>query len=194
MPTSGKRRHESIQRNLVDGDVTSVVAALKAGADPNFEFEGDLPLIFHVVVGHTLAVKALIEAGADVNKSSNHANNGITALHAASALGRHESAILLLSVPEIELDKITNSGETPLDIARRTFKRYSSNEIISPHEFVPPIDSGKVIHHLEQAEKGIFPNPNDFGLKLPNKDIQPSFKRTFRNFADRQNKTANWVR
>lgn len=88
---------------------------IKMGCSVNSlnEFK-ESPLITACSYGHTLVVKVLLDAGADVKHSD---SKGITALHAALLKGDIDLVELLLATPGIIVDAQGINGITPLMVA-----------------------------------------------------------------------------
>ena len=98
---------------------------IKAGADVNTpDRYGDTPLILAVMDGGGLpkvgTVKALVEAGADVNKVCENFKK--TPLHWAAVGGCTDIARILVDAGS-RLNKINRERETPLQVAKRQMKR-----------------------------------------------------------------------
>lgn len=95
--------------------LTGVVQLLLARGVPVNDSGADgAPLDEAAWNGHADAARALIAAGANVNRRNEE--TGATALHAAAAKGHTEVAQLLLDA-HADLDALDNSGATPLDDA-----------------------------------------------------------------------------
>ena len=95
------------------GDVNAIVRAVEAWADIDkggAEF-GVTPLCWAALLGHTEAVEALLEQGADVNTRN---RDGATALHGAAFFGRVKTVDLLLK-RDADVNARNHSGDTPMD-------------------------------------------------------------------------------
>jgi len=96
---------------------TSLMTALiEAGADKNLaNNDGETPLHWAAMTGTFLAVKALADAGADLNVQD--AQLGNTALHAAVS---HDDIVLIhyLMSKSVRTDLRNNAGLTALELAQ----------------------------------------------------------------------------
>ena len=126
-------------------DVTELEKLISAGVDVNVRINGDdwPPLISAITVENLSAVKALIDAGADINLASKNGgtplhfsngavtqtllehgakvnacnNRGWTPLHSAAFFGRVDAVKMFLS-GGAELSAKTDVGKTALEIAQ----------------------------------------------------------------------------
>ncbi|KAI8533231.1 hypothetical protein RHMOL_Rhmol11G0281400 [Rhododendron molle] len=106
---------------------------------------GRTALLFVSGLGSEPCVKALAEAGADINHRENSA--GLTALHMAAGYVKPGVAKLLIELgadPEAEDDK----GRTPLDLAREVLK---ATPMGNPMQFARRLGLENVIKVLEEA-------------------------------------------
>lgn len=106
---SRKPLHIQLNKAIELGDLSKVSQLLAAGADPNKPYDGEPPLFYASILGHTEIVKKLLEAGAIVDTPN---KNGETALYAASGQWEIEIVRLLLAAGA-DVDR-RSYGKTPL--------------------------------------------------------------------------------
>jgi len=104
------------------GDLAKVLLLLAAGADRNYEVDVDgpwlgfSPLAVASQRGHLGVMRALLTAGASVNKAESQ--YGMSSLWIAAAAGRVQSVAFLLSSGAI-VNQCTLDGNTALTVASR---------------------------------------------------------------------------
>jgi cytohesin len=133
-----------------------------AGADPWLEPHPGGTTLLHWAAwgGHADIVRAVLQAGADVNAAvHNELGDGYTPLMTATAFGRCAAARLLLEAGA-DPRAATRSGETALEIARRTQQR-------------------KLVKLLEEAS-GARPATRTFKTASE----EPAFQQALRRLAD----------
>lgn len=98
------------------GDLKSTEKLIEAKVDLNIQDSktGKTPLHEAVIEGHKNVVRALMDAGADVNIQD---KNGNTPLHIAIGLGRIDVALALIEAENIRLDIKDSDNKTPFDLA-----------------------------------------------------------------------------
>ncbi len=95
-------KHTTLRDQLIEGvqagDISTVVKALKAGADVNNarDEDGVMALLYAIKNNHKDIAELLLRYGADVNAQSAKQNNGPTALMLASDRGHKDIVELLL--------------------------------------------------------------------------------------------------
>ena len=78
---------------VYEGDTKGVQRALRRGANPNAQYRGTPALLWAVQQNHLSVVKALVAAGASLNRRDNH---GLTPLDQAAGGGMVEIVRFLL--------------------------------------------------------------------------------------------------
>jgi len=108
-PPPGVGLHEAV----IQGDLEAIRQHIAAGSDLNQKepLGGASPLIAAAAFGQTAAVRALIEAGADVNTRN---NEGSTPLHTAAFLC-HTEIVEVLLANGAEKAARNNAGATALE-------------------------------------------------------------------------------
>ena len=108
--------HTELMRAALEGETKTVDRLLKSGTSVNEkDDEGRTALMFAVTNIHTDIVKHLLEHGADVDAA---ANDGSTALLLAVSAGATEIVRDLLSKGADPSAKFTQTGKTPLMVAK----------------------------------------------------------------------------
>ena len=108
---------EALHQAAKAGDVTTLKAALDAGADVNrLDGKGWTALMHAVNKGNVLIVESLVEVGADVDVQ---APDGATALFMAAVLG-HPKIVELLMKANADISIQGPKGMTAVDAARLT--------------------------------------------------------------------------
>lgn len=99
---------------LVERDATDGIALLlQAGADPNVMEDGIRPLVAAAIARDTVAIEALLKAGAEVDATD---GRGVTAL-TASILAGNDDAVRVLLDYGASLQRVDDDGATPLHVA-----------------------------------------------------------------------------
>ena len=145
-----------------DGDVRKIRSALDNRVDINVQtVRGYTPLMLAAVMGHSEAVKLLVERGADVNIRDNFGNNVV-------ALARDEASLKIIAEAGAEIDSPDKYGVTPVmfpvfpakipvlaelgaDINRKTLAEDSALTLAADH------DNYEVVEALLRA--GADPSP-----------------------------------
>ena len=108
---------EALHQAAKAGDVTTLKAALDAGADVNrLDGKGWTALMHAVNKGNVLIVESLVKVGADVDVQ---APDGATALFMAAVLG-HPKIVELLMKANADISIQGPKGMTAVDVARLT--------------------------------------------------------------------------
>ncbi|KAK3087053.1 hypothetical protein FSP39_001051 [Pinctada imbricata] len=111
----GKDFEHRLAEAAGNGDSMTVLKILSFKVDPNSRDENRVPAITRASTdGHFEIVNMLIDAGANVNITSNY---NVTPLHAA-AKGQHINCVKHLLLGGAKLTNMTTSGITPMDIAK----------------------------------------------------------------------------
>jgi len=175
-----RTEQNQINKELVEAikkDAIKIPKIIKDGATLGLgfaqEYGSATPLHIAAAENNFLAAKYLMEAGADVNAKDNK-NDETPLMYAAKKAQSPEVTLLLLSHPDIDVkaktkpvvratagSSVTLPGETARDIAGTMY-------------------ANSVSKLLKDAEKGIRPSPEEFGLKLPlkKKSMTEHAKRT----------------
>ncbi|TDC36527.1 ankyrin repeat domain-containing protein [Micromonospora sp. KC213] len=115
-----KKLTARLMESLLRDDLPTVLALLRAGADPNAaDRDGTTPLYLAAVHNGRAAVRILLDAGADPNVESGRGEEG-TPLTGAAAWG-HDDAVreLLEQGADPTLREDRGSGLSPLEWAVR---------------------------------------------------------------------------
>ncbi|MFG2041629.1 ankyrin repeat domain-containing protein [Dactylosporangium sp. NPDC048998] len=115
-----KKLTTRLMASLLRDDLPGVLAALRAGADPNAPGrDGTTPLYLAAVQSAPAAVRLLLEAGADPDLESGRGEQG-TPLTGASAWGSTDVVrVLLAHGADPNLREDHGNGLSPLDWAVR---------------------------------------------------------------------------
>lgn len=141
---------EQLEAAIYANDAAKVTAAVKAGANPNGGTYGGHYLGIAATHNYDKAVKALVEAGADVNRSS---SGGWTAVMAAADNGHLEVLKYLVS-KKADLNARTRQGRTPLMRASYHGKTEVAQYLIAQGAKVNDTDSNGVTALMLAAQAG----------------------------------------
>jgi len=137
---------------------------IKNGAKPSSKNnQGEQPLLLAAEAGRsTLVVKLLLENGADVN---GRGMSKETPLIQAAKTGKVDIVSMLLAVPNIDIKAKDADGMTAMDHAKQTIAK-NAQLAKTDISYIPNSQAKESLHMLEQAEKGRYPSPDEFSLKL----------------------------
>ena len=133
------------------GELELVERALEQGADLNQmeETTGWLPLTAAVLSGHQNTLKALLAAGADINRTD---RNGLTTLMHAAQLG-YPSALSLLIDSGANLKTRDGQGRTPL-MRAASEGHYDAVKLLLEHGANPGTEDNQGMSAVDWARFG----------------------------------------
>jgi hypothetical protein len=145
-----KNPQEQLEAAIYANDAAQVKAAVKAGANPNAGTYYGHYLGIAATGGYDKAVRALVESGADVNKSS---FGGWTAAMAAADNG-HLEVLKFLASKGADLNASTRQGRTVLMRAAFHGKTEVAHYLIGKGAKVADVDRNGVTALMLAAQQG----------------------------------------